>query len=48
LLDQLIALAPRADGFALNEVNPMTDQGEQTGILAANVVFQFAVAATQR
>jgi formiminoglutamase/agmatinase len=45
LLDLLIALAPAADGFALNEVNPMTDAGPKTTILAANLVFQFAIAA---
>jgi formiminoglutamase/agmatinase len=45
LLDLMIPLANRADGFALNEVNPMTDQGSQTTILAANLVFQFVVAA---
>jgi formiminoglutamase/agmatinase len=45
LLDVLLPLAGRADGFALNEVNPMTDAGQQTTILAANLVFQFVVAA---
>lgn len=45
LLDLLLPLANRADGFALNEVNPMTDQGSQTTVLAANLVFQFVVAA---
>jgi len=45
LLDLMLPLANRADGFALNEVNPMTDQGSQTTILAANLVFQFVVAA---
>jgi len=45
LLDLLLPLASRADGFALNEVNPMTDLGAQTTILAANLVFQFVVAA---
>jgi formiminoglutamase/agmatinase len=45
LLDLMIELAPLASGFALNEVNPMTDQGSQTTILAANLVFQFLVAA---
>ena len=45
LLDILLELAPAASGFALNEVNPMTDQGSQTTILAANLVFQFLVAA---
>jgi hypothetical protein len=29
-------------------VNPMTDQRAQTVILAANLVFQFAVAAASR
>ena len=44
LLDLLLPLASRADGLALNEVNPMTDSGPQTSILAANILFQFAVA----
>ena len=48
LLDMVVSLAPRTGGFALNEVNPMTDRGPQTTILAANLVFQFAVAAAQR
>ena len=37
-----------AGGLALNEVNPMTDHRAQTSILAANLVFQFAVAAVSR
>jgi agmatinase len=45
LLDLLIGLAPSASGLALNEVNPMTDSRAQTSILAANLIFQFAVAA---
>ena len=45
LLDFLVALAPRASGLALNGVNPMTDHRSQTSILAANLIFQFAVAA---
>jgi formiminoglutamase/agmatinase len=44
LLDLLLPLASRADGLALNEVNPMTDAGAQTTILAANLLFQFVVA----
>jgi len=48
LLDLLVALAPRVGGFALNEVNPLTDAGPKTTILAANLVFQFAVAAAGR
>lgn len=48
LLDLLVSLAPVTGGFALNEVNPMTDQRAQTSILAANLVFQFAVAAVGR
>jgi formiminoglutamase/agmatinase len=48
LLDLVVALAPSVRGFALNELNPMTDQRAQSSILAANVVFQFAVAAAQR
>ena len=48
LLDLVVALAPSVRGFALNELNPMTDARAQSSILAANVVFQFAVAAVQR
>ncbi len=44
LLDFLVALAPRADGWSFNEVNPMTDARSQTSILAANLIFQVAVA----
>lgn len=47
LLDFLVALAPEAAGMCLNEVNPMTDSGTRTSILAANLVFHFAVAAVQ-
>src|SRR5205823_2587127 len=42
------ALEPRVGGFALNEVNPLTDAGPKTTILAANLVFQFVVAAAGR
>jgi formiminoglutamase/agmatinase len=48
LIDLLVELAPVTGGLALNEVNPMTDQRAQTSILAANLVFQFAVAAASR
>ena len=44
LLDFLVALARRADGWSFNEVNPMTDSRSQTSILAANLIFQVAVA----
>ena len=44
----LVALAPSVRGFALNKVNPLTDARSQSSILAANLVFQFAVAAAQR
>ena len=47
LLDLVVALAPSVRGFALNELNPMTDSRAQSSILAANVIFQFAVAAVQ-
>jgi agmatinase len=47
LLDLVVELAPAARGFALNELNPMTDARAQSSILAANLVFQFAVAAAQ-
>ena len=48
LLDLVVALAPSVRGFALNELNPMTDSRSQSSILAANVIFQFAVAAVQQ
>jgi formiminoglutamase/agmatinase len=48
LIDLVVALAPAVRGFALNELNPMTDARSQSSILAANLVFQFAVAAAQR
>ena len=48
LLDILVELAPLAGGFGLNEVNPLTDHGPQTSLLAANIVFQLAVAAAGR
>jgi len=48
LLDLVVGLAPATGGFALNEVNPMTDHQAQTSILAANLIFQFAVAAVSR
>lgn len=47
LLDLLVGLAPHASALVLNEVNPMTDSRSQTSILAANLIFQFAVAAVQ-
>lgn len=47
LLGLLTTLAPRARGLCLNEVNPMTDTRSQTTILAANLLFQFAVAGAQ-
>jgi formiminoglutamase/agmatinase len=48
LIDLVVSLAPIADGFGLNELNPMTDHRAQTSILAANLIFQFAVAAVNR
>jgi formiminoglutamase/agmatinase len=48
LLDLVVGLAPLTDGFALNEVNPLTDHRTQTSIVAANLVFQLAVAVAQR
>ncbi len=48
LIDLIVSLAPVTDGFALNEVNPLTDYKAQTSILAANLIFQFAVAAVGR
>jgi formiminoglutamase/agmatinase len=47
LFDLVAALAPRTRGLCLNEVNPMTDHRSQTSILAANLIFQFVVAASQ-
>ena len=44
LIGLLTTLAPRARGLCLNEVNPMTDHNSQTTILAANLLFHFAVA----
>jgi len=48
LIDLIVSLGPVTDGFALNEVNPLTDHKAQTSILAANLIFQFAVAAVGR
>jgi formiminoglutamase/agmatinase len=48
MIDMLVELAPSVGGFALNEVNPMTDHRIQTSLLAANLIFQFAVAAVNR
>ena len=48
LLDLIVALAASVRGFALNELNPMTDTRAPSSILTANLVFQFAVAAAQR
>lgn len=48
LIDLVVGLAPVAGGLALNEVNPLTDYRAQTSILAANLIFQFAVAAVGR
>ncbi len=48
LIDLVVSLAPATGGLALNEVNPLTDYRAQTGILAANLIFQFAVAAAGR
>jgi len=48
LIDLIVSLGPVTDGFALNEVNPLTDHKAQTSIFAANLIFQFAVAAVGR
>lgn len=48
LIDLVVSLAPVTGGFALTEVNPLTDYKAGTSILAANVIFQFAVAAVGR
>jgi arginase family enzyme len=47
LLELVVARASSVRGFALSELNPMTDSRAQSSILAANVIFQFAVAAVQ-
>jgi formiminoglutamase/agmatinase len=48
VLDLVVSLATRTGGFALTEVNPMTDHRIQTTLLAANLLFHFAVAAAAR
>lgn len=42
------ALAPYADGFAVTEVNPMTDHNDQTSNLAAYLCYYFAVFGEER
>lgn len=42
-IDAVTQLAPHVDGFAVTEVNPMTDHREMTSILAAYLVYTFAV-----
>jgi agmatinase len=42
-LDCVRRLAPLCDGFAVMEVNPMTDVGDMTSTLAAYLVYDFAV-----
>jgi agmatinase len=42
-LDCVRLLAPHCDGFAVTEVNPLTDLGDRTATLAAYLVFSFAV-----
>jgi agmatinase len=42
-LDCVRRLAPLCDGFAVLEVNPMTDVGDMTSTLAAYLVYSFAV-----
>lgn len=41
-LDCVRRLAPLCDGFAVMEVNPMTDVGDMTSTLAAYLVYDFA------
>lgn len=48
LLDLVVALAPAARALVVNELNPLTDQRVQTALVAATLVFQFAVAAQNR
>ena len=45
-IDAVTMLAPHVDGFAITEVNPMTDHREMTSILAAYLVYTFAIHAT--
>jgi formiminoglutamase/agmatinase len=42
-IDCVSALAPLVDGFAVTEVNPMTDHKDLTSTLAAYLIFNFAV-----
>ncbi|RGE21126.1 arginase family protein [Leucobacter sp. wl10] len=42
------ALAPYADGFAVTEVNPMTDLGDRTSNLAAYLCYYFAMFGGER
>lgn len=42
------ALAPYADGFAVTEVNPMTDHNDQTSNLAAYLCYYFAMFGVER
>lgn len=42
------ALAPYADGFAVTEVNPLTDHNDQTSNLAAYLCYYFAVFGRER
>ena len=42
-LDCVRRLAPLCDGFAVMEVNPLTDAGDMTSTLAAYLVYDFAV-----
>jgi formiminoglutamase/agmatinase len=42
-LDCVRLLAPHVDGFAVFEVNPLRDVGDMTSILAAYLVYSFAV-----
>jgi agmatinase len=44
-VDCVRRLAPLCDGFAVMEVNPMTDFADMTSALAAYLVYHFAVAA---
>lgn len=45
LFHLVTALAPLARGLVLDELNPMTDHRSQSSLVAANLLFQFAVAA---
>lgn len=46
-IDVIRAIAPRCDGLAITEVNPLIDVGTMTSTLAAYLIFHFAIAGTE-